>query len=338
MATDAHTALKQHFGFEAFRPGQEAVVGHLMAGHSAAAVFPTGGGKSLCYQLPALLLPGLTLVVSPLIALMKDQIDALTRRGIAAACLDSTLDVATYRTVMDQVRRGALRLLYVALERLNNERFRQATTPLRISLFAVDEAHCISEWGHNFCPDYLKLAGFAQACGAERALALTATATEPVLADICKGLTIDPERTVRTGFYRPNLSLVTTPSLSRSATAHCSTPCGPIRRGPPLSTLPCSAPPRSWWNALPRWVSRRAPTTRGCRTRSGLRYRTGSWPRTKPSWSLPLPSAWASTRRTSATCITTTCPRAWRTTPRKSDAQAETASRRSATCWYARTT
>jgi len=211
MPADARAALQRHFGFETFRPGQEAVVEHLMAGHSAAAVFPTGGGKSLCYQLPALLLPGLTLVVSPLIALMKDQIDTLTRRGIAAARLDSTLDAATYRTVMEQVRTGTLRLLYVAPERFNNERFREAITPLRIALFAVDEAHCISEWGHNFRPDYLKLAGFARACGAERVLALTATATERVLADICEGLTIDPERAVRTGFYRPNLSLVTTP-------------------------------------------------------------------------------------------------------------------------------
>jgi len=211
MPADARAALKHHFGFETFRPGQEAVVAHLMAGHSAAAVFPTGGGKSLCYQLPVLLLPGLTLIVSPLIALMKDQIDALTRRGIAAARLDSTLDAAAYRTVMNRMRSGDLRLLYVAPERFNNERFREAISPLRISLFAVDEAHCISEWGHNFRPDYLKLAGFAQACGAERVLALTATATEPVLADICEGLTIDPERAVRTGFYRPNLSLVTTP-------------------------------------------------------------------------------------------------------------------------------
>jgi len=211
MPVDARTALKQHFGFETFRPGQEAVVAHLMAGHSAAAVFPTGGGKSLCYQLPALLLPGLTLVVSPLIALMKDQIDVLTRRGIAAARLDSTLDAAAYRAVMEQVRQGTLRLLYVAPERFNNERFRETITPLRIALFAVDEAHCISEWGHNFRPDYLKLAGFARACGAERVLALTATATQRVLADICKGLAIDTERAVRTGFYRPNLSLTMTP-------------------------------------------------------------------------------------------------------------------------------
>lgn len=212
MSDDARNALRQYFGFDRFRTGQEAVIGHLLAGRSAAAVFPTGAGKSLCYQLPALLLPGVTLVVSPLIALMKDQIDALAARGIAAARLDSTLGFDQYRSVMGQLRRGQLRLLYIAPERFNNERFRQAIRPLRISLFAVDEAHCISAWGHNFRPDYLKLAGFAHQCGAERLLALTATATERVLADICRGLGIAPECAVRTGFYRPNLALYTTPA------------------------------------------------------------------------------------------------------------------------------
>src|SRR5690625_1721774 len=180
------TALKQHFGYDAFRPGQEEVIEHLLAGQSAAAVFPAGGGKSLCYQLPALLLPGLTLVVSPLIALMKDQIDALAARGIAARRLDSSLSADEYRTVMNEVRDGSLRLLYVAPERFNNERFRHAIADVRVSLFAVDEAHCISEWGHNFRPDYLKLAEFAQQMQAERVLALTATATPEVLADICR--------------------------------------------------------------------------------------------------------------------------------------------------------
>ena len=211
MTPRDRAALKRYFGFEEYRPGQEAVIGHLLAGYSAAAVFPTGGGKSLCYQLPALLLPGLTLVVSPLIALMKDQIDALARRGIAAARLDSTLNAGSHRTVMDRMRSGELRLLYVAPERFNNERFREAIVPVRVSLFAVDEAHCISEWGHNFRPDYLKLAGFARECEAERVLALTATATDRVLADICAGLDIDTDRAVRTGLYRPNLSLATTP-------------------------------------------------------------------------------------------------------------------------------
>ena len=211
MTTDLPAALQQHFGFDVFRPGQKKVIEHLLEGHSAAAVFPTGGGKSLCYQLPALLLPGLTLVVSPLIALMKDQIDALVRRDIDAARLDSTLDLDEYRSVMDRVRSGQLRLLYVAPERFTNERFRQTIAEFPISLFAVDEAHCISEWGHNFRPDYLKLAGFARAFEAERVLALTATATPRVLDDICAGFDIAAEHAERTGFYRPNLTLLTTP-------------------------------------------------------------------------------------------------------------------------------
>ena len=213
MTDTVRAALQQHFGFGEFRPGQQAVIEHLLDGHSTAAVFPTGGGKSLCYQLPALLLPGLTLIVSPLIALMKDQIDALRQRGIEAARLDSTLSLDEYRAVMDGVRTGTMRLLYVAPERFNNERFRHAIDGLPISLFAVDEAHCISEWGHNFRPDYLKLAGFARQFGAERVLALTATATPRVLDDICAGFNIQPDHAVRTGFYRPNLELRSTPVL-----------------------------------------------------------------------------------------------------------------------------
>ena len=203
--------LETHFGFDTFLPGQEPVMEHLMAGRSAAAVFPTGGGKSLCYQLPALLLPGLTLVVSPLIALMKDQIDQLRRRGIAAARLDSTLDADEYRAIMAKIRSGGLKLLYVAPERFANERFRGSLERVQLSLFAVDEAHCISEWGHNFRPDYLKLAGFAERYGAERVLALTATATPRVLDDICRGFRVEPDCAVRTGFHRPNLELLTTP-------------------------------------------------------------------------------------------------------------------------------
>jgi len=212
MTAPAHAALQQYFGFQDFKPGQREVIDHLLAGRSAAAVFPTGGGKSLCYQLPALLLPGLTLVVSPLIALMKDQIDALAARGIRARRLDSTLDLDQYRAAMDEVRSGSLRLLYVAPERFLNERFCEAIRGVRVSLFAVDEAHCISEWGHNFRPDYLRLARFAGMCKAERVLALTATATEKVLADMCRFFRIDPACAIRTGFYRPNLTLLAVPT------------------------------------------------------------------------------------------------------------------------------
>jgi ATP-dependent DNA helicase RecQ len=208
---DLDAQLAHSFGYDAFLPGQREVIDHLMCGRSAAAVLPTGGGKSLCYQLPALLLDGLTLVVSPLIALMKDQIDALERRGIAARRLDSSLGADAYRRVMNDVREGRVRLLYVAPERFANERFRNAIGSVPIALFAIDEAHCISEWGHNFRPDYLKLAAFARTYRAERVLALTATATAPVLADICRALDIDRSCAVRTRFYRPNLTLLSRP-------------------------------------------------------------------------------------------------------------------------------
>jgi ATP-dependent DNA helicase RecQ len=203
--------LSARFGFNAFRPGQEQVVDALLAGRSALAVFPTGAGKSLCYQLAALLLDGVTIVVSPLIALMKDQIDFLQRSGIDAARLDSSLDAAEQREIFERLSAGALKLLYVAPERFNNERFLAQLARTRISLFAVDEAHCISEWGHNFRPDYLKLAERARELPAERVLALTATATPAVVADIRAGFGIEEADAVVTGFYRPNLTLLTTP-------------------------------------------------------------------------------------------------------------------------------
>src|SRR5262245_43453190 len=168
--------LRTTFGFPAFRDGQQAVVERLLAGRSVLAIFPTGGGKSLCYQLPALLLDGLTLVVSPLIALMKDQLDFLTARNVAAARLDSSLTADEARDVLRRLHRGQLKLLYISPERLANERFLQTLRTLRIALLAVDEAHCISEWGHNFRPDYLKLADLAKELNVGRVLGLTATA------------------------------------------------------------------------------------------------------------------------------------------------------------------
>jgi ATP-dependent DNA helicase RecQ len=203
--------LRDRFGFASFRPGQQQVVEALLAGRSALAVFPTGAGKSLCYQLPALLLDGVTVVVSPLIALMKDQIDFLARQGVDAARLDSSLGPDELRDVSDRLRAGTLTLLYVAPERFNNERFLAQLERTKIALFAVDEAHCISEWGHNFRPDYLKLAARAHELGAERVLALTATATPTVAADIRTGFGIAEADSVVTGFYRPNLTLLTTP-------------------------------------------------------------------------------------------------------------------------------
>ena len=211
--------LQQHFGFGKFRPGQEAAINALDTDKAALAVFPTGGGKSLCYQLPALRYDGLTLVVSPLIALMKDQIDFLTSRGIEAARLDSSLGGDETRAVTAKVEAGTLKMLYVAPERFNNERFLALLERTPIALFAVDEAHCISEWGHNFRPDYLKLAEAAQRVGAERVLALTATATPSVVEDICKAFQIPPQASVVTGFYRPNLNLSISPVAERDRDA-----------------------------------------------------------------------------------------------------------------------
>ncbi|MEN9361997.1 MAG: hypothetical protein RL095_3532 [Verrucomicrobiota bacterium] len=203
--------LQQRFRLPGFRPGQQELIAALLEHKAALAVFPTGGGKSLCYQLPALLIDGLTLVISPLIALMKDQIDYLQRLGIPAARLDGSLSLSESRAVEQGMFDGSLKILYVAPERFNNERFLEQLARLRIGLFAVDEAHCISEWGHNFRPDYLKLADAARALKAERVLALTATATPAVVADICRSFAIPAKAAVLTGFYRPNLTLLTTP-------------------------------------------------------------------------------------------------------------------------------
>lgn len=199
--------MREVFGFAAFRPGQEPVIRQILDGKSALAVFPTGSGKSLCFQLSALHLDGLTLVISPLIALMKDQIEFLQQHNIPAARLDSSVELAEIRRIDAALRAGQLKLLYVAPERLSNERFIHKLRQLKIALMVIDEAHCISEWGHNFRPDYLKLARLARSLGIERVLALTATATPPVAADICREFGIAREGFIHTGFYRPNLLL-----------------------------------------------------------------------------------------------------------------------------------
>jgi ATP-dependent DNA helicase RecQ len=203
--------LKETFGFDDFRDGQQQIVDQLLAGNSALAVFPTGGGKSLCFQLPALMLEGMTLVVSPLIALMKDQIDFLVSKGIRAARMDSTLSAEEARTVWDDLYRSNLKILYVAPERFSNERFIQRLKRSAISMMVIDEAHCISEWGHNFRPDYLKLANISRQLHAERVLALTATATAAVAEDICRNFSIAPQAYINTGFHRPNLIMRTLP-------------------------------------------------------------------------------------------------------------------------------
>lgn len=213
-------AMERFFGHYGFRPGQREVVEALMDGHSALAVFPTGGGKSLCYQLPGVLLEGVTLVVSPLIALMKDQVDALRGRGIAAARLDSTLSAAEVFEIFDALGDGRLKLLYVAPERFVSEAFMARIRRTTIDLLAIDEAHCISEWGHNFRPEYLRLAALAKKLRIPRVLALTATATPAVADDICAAFRIAPARRIQTPFHRANLFLRIAPVPASERLAH----------------------------------------------------------------------------------------------------------------------
>lgn len=207
MSAPLIQSLEQHFGFNQFRGGQQQTIEQLLNGQSSLAIFPTGSGKSLCYQLTALHLPHLTLVVSPLLALMKDQISFLNSKGIYAASLDSSQDQMQSSTVMNDVRSGKIKVLMVSVERFKNERFREFINQIAVSMLVVDEAHCISEWGHNFRPDYLKLPRYRDELNIPLVLLLTATATKKVKRDMAERFAIAPECIVQTGFYRANLDL-----------------------------------------------------------------------------------------------------------------------------------
>lgn len=200
-------ALQQHFGFDQFRGGQEQCVRQILAGQSSLAIFPTGAGKSLCYQFSATQLSGITLVVSPLLALIKDQVTFLQSKGIGAASLDSSQTSDQNRDIMRQVREGRIKILMVSVERFNNESFRNFLHTLSISLLVVDEAHCISEWGHNFRPDYLKLPEYQAQFNIPLVLLLTATAAPKVKRDMAAKFNITEQNIVQTGFYRANLNL-----------------------------------------------------------------------------------------------------------------------------------
>ncbi|MDQ3668326.1 MAG: RecQ family ATP-dependent DNA helicase [Acidobacteriota bacterium] len=204
---DALTSLRTHFGFDDFREGQREVIGAILNGKDAVVVMPTGSGKSLCFQLPAMMLSGATVVVSPLIALMKDQVDALRSRQLPATFINSSIAPEEQRARVDALRRGQFKLVYVAPERFRSSNFVSAVQSIGISLFAVDEAHCISTWGHDFRPDYLRLKGVLQSLGKVQALALTATATPYVRSDIIQQLGLSNPETFVSGFDRPNLSI-----------------------------------------------------------------------------------------------------------------------------------
>jgi ATP-dependent DNA helicase RecQ len=206
--------LQKYFGFNAFLKGQEDVIRKVLDHQSAAAIFPTGAGKSLCYQLPAMLLPGMTLVVSPLLSLMKDQLDFLLENNIPAARLDSTLGRSEYNAILGRAKNSELKILMISVERFKNERFRSHLQKMNISLLVVDEAHCISEWGHNFRPEYLNLPAYQREFKINQTLLLTATATIPVRDDMCAKFNLPEDNVFVTGFYRDNLQLEIAPTAT----------------------------------------------------------------------------------------------------------------------------
>ncbi len=214
---DPQQVLQEFFGFDALRPGQDAVVEAIMAGRDALAIMPTGGGKSLCYQLPALCRPGVTVVVSPLIALMKDQVDALQARGIPAAAINSSLGADEYRQTMAAFRAGELKIVYVAPERFGQEGFMNTLARTTVGLLAIDEAHCLSQWGHDFRPDYLRLGRVREQLGFPQTVALTATATAPVREDILTTLQLRDPATIISGFARDNLDFTISHCEGRKA-------------------------------------------------------------------------------------------------------------------------
>ena len=212
-AVDLAAALNSHFGFRGFRPGQRAACEAALAGRDSLVVMPTGSGKSLCYQLPALMRDDLTLVVSPLVSLMQDQVDALEQRGHghAVALVNAQQDAGHNARSLDRAESGELRLLYVAPERFSSPGFADRLGRAGVGLFVVDEAHCVSQWGHDFRPDYFRLADAARYVGARAIMASTATATPRVAADVARRLRLSDPVRVATGFDRPNISFAVAP-------------------------------------------------------------------------------------------------------------------------------
>jgi ATP-dependent DNA helicase RecQ len=229
---DARAVLARHFGYDDFRPGQREAVEGVLSRRDMLILMPTGGGKSLCYQVPSQVLPGVTIVVSPLISLMKDQVDNLRVAGIAATFVNSTLPRRQIEERLDEVARGATKLLYIAPERFESSAFRERLKTFAVSLFAIDEAHCVSQWGHDFRPSYAKLGDVRNAFDAP-VLALTASATPEVRRDIIKMLRLRNPTVVARGFDRPNLqwSVVRTCDESEKDHAFVQLLRGSLRQG-----------------------------------------------------------------------------------------------------------
>ena len=307
--SDPAEVLRRVFGYDTFRGSQQEIIDHLIGGQDALVLMPTGGGKSLCYQIPALVRDGTGVVVSPLIALMQDQVDALRGFGVRAGFLNSTQDIGARRLVEDAFVAGELDLLYVAPERLCTEPALRLLERGRISLFAIDEAHCVSQWGHDFRPDYLGLAVLRERFREVPLVALTATATQATRAEIVSRLHLTQAPPVR-GELRPAQHPVPDRPEERPKAAVARTAAHRARRGLGHRLLPG---PRLGGadRRVPRGQRARGPPVpcRARRPRRAARTRHVSSARTASSWSPRSPSAWASTSRTCASSPTSICPR-----------------------------
>jgi len=342
-----HDTLQQVFGYPQFRLGQEETVSAVLAGRSAAAIFPTGSGKSLCYQLSAVLLPHLTLVVSPLLALMQDQLGFLQRHGISAGSIDSAQSREEANEVMARARSGELKILMISVERLKNERFRNFLQSVQISLLVVDEAHCISEWGHNFRPDYLKLPDYQRQFNIPQALLLTATATPRVIADMQAKFAIAPDDVVTTGFYRPNLNLLVEPVSGADKRRRLVQWMSERADQPSIVYVTLQKTAEQIAEHLNRNGIQAEAYHAGLPhdKREGIQQRfmggrsncivasSASWAGAPIALLPPSRLAWASTRVISATWCISTCPSPSRTTARKSAARGVMGSRPTAWSW-----
>ncbi|MDQ0254022.1 ATP-dependent DNA helicase RecQ [Evansella vedderi] len=218
MLDQAQSLLRQHYGYDSFRPGQGDIIQNVMNGKRTMGIMPTGGGKSVCYQIPSLMLPGITIVISPLISLMKDQVDELNEVGISSTYINSSLSGQDLNDRLTLMQLGEYQLVYIAPERLEAPSFLHALSGLEVSLIAVDEAHCLSQWGHDFRPSYMRIPELINRLQSTPGiLALTATSTPEVTADVCDALNILPESVFQTGFARENLSFHVLKGLDRDA-------------------------------------------------------------------------------------------------------------------------
>jgi ATP-dependent DNA helicase RecQ len=274
MLEQAQRVLKDIFGYDSFRGRQGAIIERVASGGDALVLMPTGGGKSLCFQVPALLREGLAVVVSPLIALMDDQVATLEELGVAAAALNSTLSAEQQRDLAGRIRRGEVKMLYLAPERLVQPRMLSFLQGLDISLFAIDEAHCVSQWGHDFRPEYLQLGQLAEMFPDVPRIALTATADKRTREEIVTRLHLQNAERFLSSFDRPNIFYRIVPRNSRASSCWRSSPSGAAM---PALSIACRAKRSMKWRySSANKVSRRCRITPVCPTICGLTTRNAS--------------------------------------------------------------